>query len=54
MNVKEIKEIVNLMNDNKNGYQSKISFYKVSDECKKKIFNQCSIELIDNIIISLL
>jgi predicted Ser/Thr protein kinase len=39
------------MNDNKNGYQSKITFYKISDECNKKIFNQCSIELIDNIII---
>ena len=39
------------INNNKKGWQSKITFYKISDECKKKIFNQCSIELIDNIII---
>tara|TARA_B100000214_G_C23787368_1_gene544229 strand:+ start:112 stop:744 length:633 start_codon:yes stop_codon:yes gene_type:complete len=49
-NIIDKSELIN-MNDNKKGWQSKITFYKVSDECKKKIFNQCSIELIDNIII---
>ena len=39
------------LNNNKDGWQSKITFYKVSDKCKHKIFNQCSIELLDNIII---
>ena len=39
------------INNNKKGWQSKITFYKISNESKKKIFNQCSIELIDNIII---
>ena len=39
------------LNNNKDGWQSKITFYKVSDKCKHKIFNQCSIELLYNIII---
>ena len=39
------------INNIKEGWQSKITFYKISDECKIKIFTQCSIELINNIII---
>ena len=49
-NIIDKSDLINIKN-NKKGWQSKITFYKISDECKKKILNQCSIELIDNIII---
>ena len=48
-NIIDKSELINM--NNKQGFQSKITFYKISDECRNKIFNQCSIELIDNIII---
>ena len=49
-NIIDKSDLINMKN-NKKGWQSKITFYKISDECKKKIFTQCSIELINNIII---
>ena len=49
-NIIDKSELINIIS-RKKGYQSDIMFYKISDECKNKIFTRCSILLIDNIIV---